>query len=568
MTAPAWLAEPPEVHSALLSSGPGPGPLLAAADAWATLSAEYGEIADELEAVLSDLRIGFWDGATAENYVTAHAPYLEWLRAESQKSSAQSVAHAAAATAYTTALTAMPTLPEIAANHATHAALAATNFFGINTIPLAVNEADYGRMWVQAATVMSAYQQYCWAATASAPRSDSAPSIARPAESTWSEGMLRWFNEVSYFFNNLLPQPQLPNIDNFPFYQQLLDFFYRIGFREIEDPFAGFWNSLNGSSWLPPGSWLAFTGNPLSYLNPVAIAYMFSVPLEPISYIIFTSKVIIDGMLAVLYTALFNPPALILVVPLVMVEIIGSTIGNTIQVLNYILQSTLAIVVPAVIAMLGPTALAAVPVSGAAGLAGLAGLAALPPVTPTPPPMPAFAMAPSTAPPPPSPPPPSPAPVATAHAPAMPPAPSPPPPTPAGPIADTMANLMYMIADLGLAARRGAGTGAGTRKKAPSGSDQVREPEPAPQDARTLRRKRRMKTTLAGRGHEYVDLDDEPAVHISDQGAGDLGLITSGARARVNEGLTSTRRSDAKLGESATMPLIPGTWTDEVDPNG
>ncbi len=70
---------PPEINSARMYAGPGPGPMLAAASAWDALAAELQSTAASYRAAISELTGGPWLGASSAEMTAATTPYLDWM---------------------------------------------------------------------------------------------------------------------------------------------------------------------------------------------------------------------------------------------------------------------------------------------------------------------------------------------------------------------------------------------------------------------------------------------------------------------------------------------------------
>ncbi|OBG28296.1 PPE family protein [Mycobacterium sp. 852002-51057_SCH5723018] len=167
---------PPEINSALMYSGPGSGPMLAAAAAWDGLATELRDTASSYGLLITGLTDGPWQGPAAASMAAAAAPQLAWLTGTAGQAEQAAAQAAGAASAYEAAFGATVPPPAIAANRALLMALLATNFLGQNTAAIAATEAQYAEMWAQDAATMYSYAGASAAAAALTPFTPAAPS--------------------------------------------------------------------------------------------------------------------------------------------------------------------------------------------------------------------------------------------------------------------------------------------------------------------------------------------------------------------------------------------------------
>jgi PPE-repeat protein len=163
-----FAALPPEINSGLMYTGPGSGPMLAAAAAWDELASELYLAASFYGLVISDVT-SVWLGPSSAAMAAAATPYVSWITLTAGQAEQTGAQAMAAVAAYEAAFAMTVPPPVIAANRALLMMLIATNFFGQNTPAIMATEAQYMEMWVQDAVAMLGYQGASQAASTLTP---------------------------------------------------------------------------------------------------------------------------------------------------------------------------------------------------------------------------------------------------------------------------------------------------------------------------------------------------------------------------------------------------------------
>ncbi len=160
-----FAAQPPELISAKIYTGPGAESLTAAAAAWDALAGELQSTATQFQSTISSLVGGDWTGPSAEAAAAAAAPYVAWLGTTAGQAEQTAGQAKAAASAYETALAATVPPAEIVANRTQLLQLVPANIFGQYNAAIAALEAEYAQFWAQDVAAITGYAGSSQAAT-------------------------------------------------------------------------------------------------------------------------------------------------------------------------------------------------------------------------------------------------------------------------------------------------------------------------------------------------------------------------------------------------------------------
>lgn len=168
---------PPEITSGRMYSGPGSGPLMAAASAWDSLGAQLESFSNGYSSATAGLQGESWAGPAAEAMAAAAAPYAQWAAHTGAQAEQAAIQARAASAAYETAHGAVVPPALVSANRTELANLVAANLLGQNTPQIATTESDYAGMWAQNTHTMFGYAQSSSTAT-------QIPPFTQPPETT------------------------------------------------------------------------------------------------------------------------------------------------------------------------------------------------------------------------------------------------------------------------------------------------------------------------------------------------------------------------------------------------
>ena len=130
-----------------------------------------------------------------------------------------------------------------------------------------------------------------------------------------------------------------------------------------------------------------------------------------------------------------------------------------------------------------------------------------------------------------------------------------------------MENFAYLVGDLSAVAGAAA-VGRARKKAAEPGSAAAPAAAAAPKERDKPQGRRRAKVQMLGRGHEYMNLEDEDVATVtaSATGAGPQGFAGTATNSGAGRAAGLTTLADDAFGGGPRLPMIPRTWGADSPP--